>query len=94
MAYASRDKKPLKEIAIVDEETIQSIADLIPPAEAAWGSINGTLSSQSDLNSALSGKQSALSSGVNIKTINSTSLLGSGDIEIGGITQQQIEGLI
>ena len=35
------------------------------------------------------GKQDALVSGTNIKTINSTSLLGSGDISVGG-TQVQI----
>lgn len=45
-----------------------------------WGSITGTLSNQTDLNSALSAKQATLVSGTNIKTINSTSLLGSGNI--------------
>lgn len=49
---------------------------------AEWGSITGTLSDQADLQAALSGKQDTLVSGQNIKTINSTSLLGSGDIEI------------
>lgn len=40
-------------------------------------------------------KQEALVSATNIKTINSTSLLGSGDVVISsGLTQQQIEGLI
>lgn len=52
---------------------------------AAWGSITGTLSSQTDLNSALGGKQATLVSGTNIKTINSASLLGSGNISIGGV---------
>ena len=51
---------------------------------ATWGSITGTLSSQTDLNSALNGKQATLVSGTNIKTINSTSLLGSGNIAISG----------
>ena len=36
-----------------------------------------------------SGKQDALVSGTNIKTINSTSLLGSGDIEVGADIPQQ-----
>jgi hypothetical protein len=49
-----------------------------------WGSITGTLSAQTDLNSALNGKQATLVSGTNIKTINSTTLLGSGDIAISG----------
>lgn len=48
----------------------------------AWGTITGTLSSQTDLQTALNAKQNTLVSGTNIKTINSTSLLGSGDIAI------------
>ena len=49
---------------------------------ATWGGITGTLSSQTDLQSALNNKQDTLVSANNIKTINSTSLLGSGDIAI------------
>lgn len=48
----------------------------------AWGAITGTLSSQTDLQSALNAKQDTLVSGTNIKTVNSTSLLGSGNITI------------
>ena len=51
---------------------------------AVWGGITGTLSSQTDLQTALNAKQDTLVSGTNIKTINSTSLLGSGDITIAG----------
>jgi len=51
---------------------------------ATWGSITGTLSSQTDLQNALDAKQATLVSGTNIKTINSTSLLGSGNIAISG----------
>jgi hypothetical protein len=50
---------------------------------ATWGGITGTLSSQSDLQTALNGKQDTLVSGTNIKTVNSTSLLGSGNVNIG-----------
>lgn len=72
--------------------------------EAAWGDITGTLSSQTDLQSALNGKaasshthaienvtglqaaldakQTALVSGTSIKTVNGTSLLGSGNIAL------------
>lgn len=43
------------------------------------------------------GKQNALVSGINIKTINNTSLLGSGNVEVGDITsvelQEEIENL-
>jgi hypothetical protein len=51
---------------------------------AAWGGITGTLSAQSDLNSALAAKQPNLVSGTNIKTINGNSVLGSGDLVIAG----------
>lgn len=73
---------------------------------SSWGSITGTLSAQTDLQSALdgkadsththaqsdvtglsaalSGKQDALVSGTNIKTVNGNSLLGSGNLSISG----------
>lgn len=59
---------------------------------AAWGGITGTLSDQTDLNTALNGKQATLVSTTNIKTINGSSILGAGDLAIsasavwGGIT--------
>ena len=49
---------------------------------ATWGGITGTLSSQTDLQTALNAKQATLVSGANIKTINSTTILGSGNINI------------
>lgn len=49
-----------------------------------WGTFVGTMSDQTDLNSALSGKQSTLADGVNIKTVNGVSILGSGDLAVGG----------
>lgn len=49
-----------------------------------WGNITGTLSDQTDLQSALDGKQETLVSGTNIKTINGSSVLGSGDLAISG----------
>ena len=51
---------------------------------AEWGNITGTLSNQTDLNTALGNKQNTLVSGTNIKTINNESILGSGNIEIQG----------
>jgi hypothetical protein len=51
---------------------------------AVWGGITGLLPAQTDLQTALNAKQDTLVSGTNIKTINSTSLLGSGDITISG----------
>ena len=52
------------------------------PNSAVWGNITGTLSNQTDLSNALSDKQDTLVSGTNIKTVNNTSLLGSGDISV------------
>jgi len=49
---------------------------------ATWGAITGLLPAQTDLQTALNAKQDTLVSGTNIKTINSTSLLGSGNIVI------------
>lgn len=60
-----------------------AVSNLGGGGSAVWGGITGTLSSQTDLNSALSGKQATLVSGTNIKTVNSTSLLGSGDVSVG-----------
>lgn len=51
-------------------------------ASGAWGSITGTLSAQTDLQNALNAKQATLVSATNIKTVNSTSLLGSGDVAV------------
>ena len=51
---------------------------------ADWGQIGGTLSNQTDLQTALDAKQASLVSGTNIKTVNGNSLLGSGNIEIPG----------
>lgn len=50
-----------------------------------WGQITGTLSNQTDLQTALNSKQDTLVSGTNIKTINSSSILGSGDITVSGL---------
>lgn len=44
-----------------------------------------------DLSTALADKQDTLVSGTNIKTINNTSLLGSGDISIGGGTATDVQ---
>jgi len=51
---------------------------------ASWGDITGTLSDQTDLQSELDDKQDTLVSATNIKTINGASVLGSGDLTVGG----------
>lgn len=62
--------------------TGQQIINAAPGGSPAWGSITGTLSSQTDLQTALNGKQDTLISGTNIKTLNGGTLLGSGNISI------------
>lgn len=47
-----------------------------------WGSITGTLSNQTDLQTALNAKQNTLVSGTNVKTIKGQSILGSGNIDL------------
>ena len=49
-----------------------------------WGEIGGTLSDQSDLQTALNAKQDVLVSGTSIKTVNGSSLLGSGNVTVSG----------
>lgn len=73
--------------------TVTSINSTLPDSNgnvsltvpgATWGNVNGTLSDQTDLQNALNAKQNTLVSGTNIKTINGSSVLGSGDITISG----------
>lgn len=57
-----------------------------------WGNVGGAIADQTDLQTEFGTKQDTLVSGTNIKTVNSNSLLGSGDLTItasaawGGIT--------
>ena len=59
---------------------------------ATWGGITGTLSSQTDLQTALNGKQDTLVSGTNIKTVNGNSLVGSGDVTTNPRTLSSVNG--
>ena len=51
---------------------------------AEWGNIQGAIGDQVDLIGLLEDKQDKLISGTNIKTINNQSILGSGNISVGG----------
>lgn len=62
--------------------TGQQIINAASGGGASWGGITGTLSNQTDLQTALNAKQDTLVSGTNIKTVNSTSLIGSGNIAV------------
>jgi hypothetical protein len=61
---------------------------------ATWGGITGTLSSQTDLQTALNGKQDTLISGTNIKTINGSSILGSGNLTVSGSNIYNADGTL
>ena len=54
----------------------------LPSTGVAWGGITGILSNQTDLQNALNAKQDTLVSGTNIKTVNSTTILGSGNLPV------------
>lgn len=56
----------------------------IPAAGVADAAIASTIARDSEVTSAVASKQDTLVSGTNIKTINGTTLLGSGDIVISG----------
>ena len=70
-------------IKTINGNTILGSGNLVISTSASWGSITGTLSSQTDLQSALNAKQATLVSGTNIKTVGGTTILGSGDIPLG-----------
>lgn len=75
-------------IKTINGTSVLGSGDLTVSASGAtWGSITGTLSSQTDLSTALSSKQATLVSGTNIKTVNGSSILGSGNITVSsGVT--------
>ena len=70
-------------IKTINGGSILGSGDLTVSSAASWGGITGTLSSQSDLNTALNAKQDTLVSGTSIKTVNGNSLLGGGNVSIG-----------
>lgn len=69
-------------IKTINGASVLGSGDLSVSSAASWGSITGTLSAQSDLQNALNAKQNTLVSGTSIKTVNSNSLIGSGNINI------------
>lgn len=64
--------------------TGQEIIDAASGGGAEWGTIAGDLFNQTDLQAQLDSKQDYLFSGTNIKTINGSSVLGSGDLVVSG----------
>ena len=83
-------------IKTVNGASIMGAGNLVVTGSgASWGSITGTLSGQTDLQGALDNKQDTLVSATNIKTINGSSVLGSGDLVVnGGLQQYQVRQLL
>jgi hypothetical protein len=72
-------------IKTINNQSLLGVGNIeIEGGTTDWGDIGGTLSNQTDLQSALDAKQDTLVSGTNIKTINDESILGSGNITISG----------
>ena len=69
-------------IKTINGETLLGEGDVTLETTTTWGTIEGTLSNQIDLQTVLEGKQETLVSGTNIKTINGETLLGEGGITI------------
>jgi hypothetical protein len=85
-ALAERVAKRVTKDAIDDIEkvTVVTGGGTQTGGASTWGDITGTLSDQTDLQTALNAKQATLVSATNIKTINGNSVLGSGDLTVGG----------
>ena len=77
-------------IKTINGSSVLGSGDLTISASASWGGITGTLTSQTDLNTALNSKQATLSAGTNIKNLNGFSLLGSGNLSLNVGVQNQI----
>jgi hypothetical protein len=69
-------------IKTINGASVLGSGNLSVSSAAAWGGITGTLSSQTDLNTALNAKQDTLVSGTSIKTVNGNSLVGSGNLNV------------
>lgn len=67
---------------------------MLPTGSAAPSSTNklATATDISTLNTAINGKQATLVAGTNIKTINSSSILGSGNLDVGKVTEVSVVG--
>jgi hypothetical protein len=66
-----------------------------PSGPTFWGTIVGDFDRQADLQTSLGSKQDTLVSGTTIKTINGASVLGSGNLVIGGAaTWGSISGML
>lgn len=70
-----------------DKTKLDSIPETIP----SQSEIDGITANVSALQTAMGNKQDTLVSGTNIKTINSQSILGEGNIEVSGVSEEQAQ---
>lgn len=80
----------LAEVSFTGSYNSLSDTPIIPDSTSQLTNDSGFIDS-TDLNTALSNKQDTLVSGTNIKTINNNSILGSGDLSIGGGTSTDVQ---
>ena len=71
---------------------VSDILRKIKAKSVSWGQIIGNIKDQKDLMRYFGLKQDLLKSGKNIKTINGSSLLGSGNLVITGAGDYNVDG--
>ena len=71
---------------------VSDILRKIKTKSFSWGQIIGNIKDQKDLMRYFDLKQNLLKSGKNIKTINGSSLLGSGNLVIIGVGDYNVDG--
>lgn len=76
----------------VNGSTLLGTGDITFTAGFAWGNATGNIFNQTDLKDSLALKQKVLVSGTNIKTINGSSLVGSGNLTL--ITQSPLDSVL
>ena len=80
-----------KEIKLLPLQ-VSDILRKIKVKSTSWGQIIGNIKDQKDLMRYFGLKQDLLKSGKNIKTINGSSLLGSGNLVITGVGDYNVDG--
>lgn len=74
------------DLAVSSQKAVKAYVDSQTGTAPAFANITGQPTDNTNLATALNGKQDTLVSGTNIKTVNNTSLLGSGNISVGTVT--------
>lgn len=98
--YQWGDSRKAKEVTLAPATTtaagVMSAADKtkldsIPETIPSQSEIDGIAANVSALETSLNNKQDTLVSGTNIKTVNSQSIIGSGDLTISGVSEEQAQ---